>query len=196
MQAPGRRIIGRAAPSLSLAIFGLALVASPALADKVEDAEAAAAVYDDVTALRLFAEALAEPGLKPSVKAAALHGRGDVYVSTQRFTEAVADFTAALEVVEDPAQRAGILVSRAESYDALQKYAEALKDYDASLALAPKQIGVHTARANVYQRLGDTKSALAAFDAELQLHPGFYRALSARAVILNLPLPRNPTEGR
>jgi tetratricopeptide (TPR) repeat protein len=177
-----------------LAVLCLAPVA--ARADKLQDAEAAFAEYDEDTALRLYSEVLAEAGSDARLKAAALFGRGEVYAGIGKSEPALADFDAALELQKDPAQRAAILVSRAESYSRVGKTDLALADYAESLKLAPGQLGVHTARGQLLQRMGRKDEALAEFEAELKRRPTNYRALVGRAVILGLPLPPNPEEGR
>lgn len=178
------------------AFLGLCLLSSPALADKIDDAQAAFAEYDDVTALKLLDEVLAEPGADPHVRALALFNRGEVLASKGDYDKAIADFSGALDLQQDPGERAQTLVSRAEAYNRRNRSEEALKDYAASLAIAPDQLGVHTARGQLYQKIGDNDAALADFEAELKLNPKYYRALVGKALILGQPLPPDPTKGR
>jgi tetratricopeptide (TPR) repeat protein len=174
----------------------LSLAPAAARADKLQDAEAAFADYDEDTALRLYSEVLAGAGADVALRAAALFGRGEVYAAVGRSEPALEDFTAALSLQKDPAQRAAILVSRAENYSRIGKPELALADYAESLSLAPEQLGVHNARAQILQRLGRKDEALAEYEAELKRRPSNYRALVGRATILGLPLPPNPEEGR
>lgn len=177
-------------------VLGLGFAAGAARADKLEQAEAAFAEFEEDKALSLYNEVLVQAPSDVKLQAAARFGRGEVYAATNRYTEAVADFTAALALQTSPAERATTLVSRAEGYSRLGRQADALDDYAESLKLAPEQIGVHTARGSMLQRLGRRDEALAEFDAELKRRPGYYRALVGRAQILDLPLPPNPEDGR
>jgi tetratricopeptide (TPR) repeat protein len=174
----------------------LALAGGPALADKLDDAQAAFAEYDDVKALKLLDEILAENGPDKHLMALAYFNRGEVWASKGDSDKAVADFTAALALPQDDAEKAQTLISRAEQYNRRNRPEDALKDYAASLAIAPDQLGVRTARGQLYQRLGNNEAALADFEAELKAHPKYYRALVGKAVILGQPLPPDPTKGR
>ena len=177
-------------------VLGLSVLAGAARADKLQQAEAAFAEFEEDKALALYNEVLAEAPNDAKLQAAAKFGRGEVYAATNRYPQAEADFTAALALQTSPADRATTLVSRAECYARLGRQADALDDYAESLRLAPAQIGVHTARGTMLQRLGRKDEALAEFDAELKRRPGYYRALVGRALILDLPLPPNPEDGR
>jgi tetratricopeptide (TPR) repeat protein len=187
-----RRRLGIAAT----AFLALALSGPPALADKIDDAQAAFADFDDATALKLLDEAAVEYAADKHKLAVVYFNRGEVYASKGSYDQAVADFTAALDLPQDPNERAVTLISRAEAYNRRNRSAEALKDYDASLELAPDQLGVRTARGQLKDKMGDKQAALADYEAELKLHPTYYRALVGRAVILDLPLPPDPTRGR
>lgn len=178
------------------AFLALAAFSPPALADKIDDAQAAFADYDDEKALKLLGEALGEAQAAPRRLALAYFNRGEVYVSKGAYDLALGDFTAALALPQDDSERALTLISRAETYNRRNRSAEALKDYDASLALAPEQLGARTARGQLEQKMGLKDAALADFEAELKLHPTYYRALVGRAVLLDLPLPADPTRGR
>ena len=188
--------MGRRLGIAAAAFLALALTGPPALADKIDDAQAAFAEYDDATALKLLGEAAAEYAGDPRKLALVHFNRGEVYASKGSYDEALTDFTSALALPQDDSERALTLISRAEAYNRRNRSAEALKDYDASLILAPDQLGVRTARGQLRDRMGDKQAALADFEAELKLHPTYYRALVGRAQILNLPLPPDPTRGR
>ncbi len=180
---------------LSLSVCGAgAWAATPA--DKLIAADSAYAEYEVDTALRLYNEVLGEAGADAKTKASALFGRAEVYAGSNRFPLAIEDYTAALAVQPDPAQRATILFSRAEGYARTNQVELALADYAESLRLAPDQLGVHTVRGNLLQRLGRKDEALVEFEAELARRPNNYRARVGRAVILGLPLPPDPEEGR
>ena len=177
-------------------VLSLSFAAGAARADKLQQAEAAFAEFEEDKALSLYSEVMAQAPNDAKLQAAARFGRGEVYAATNRYTEASVDFTAALALQTLPADRATTLVSRAECYSRLGRQADALDDYAESLKLAPAQIGVHTARGAMLQRLGRKDEALAEFDAELKRRPAYYRALVGRAQILDLPLPPNPEDGR
>lgn len=187
-----RRRLGIAAT----AFLALALLGPPALADKIDDAQAAFADFDDQKALKLLGEALTESQGDPRRLALAYFNRGEVYSSRGDYDLALTDFTAALALPQDDGERALTLISRAETYNRRNRNDEALKDYDASLLLAPDQLGARTARGQLQQKIGNKDAALADFDAELKRHPTYYRALVGRAVLLDLPLPPDPTKGR
>ena len=187
-----RRRFGIAAAAL----FALTLFGPPARADKIDDAQAAFADFDDAGAIKLLDQVIAEGGADKRRLALAYFNRGEVYAAKGGSDQALSDFTAALALPQDDNERALTLLSRAEALNKRNRSQEALQDYDASLALAPDQLGVHTARAGVYQKLGDKDAALADFETELKLHPKYYRALVGRAVMLDLPLPPDPTKGR
>ncbi len=193
MGSPGRVVV----PALALAAV-LALGAGDAWAAKIDQAEDAAAMFDDATALRLFQEVLDESPNDPRLRAAAYLGRGEIHVSNRDTDLAIADFSAALALPQDPAQRAVALVARAEAYGRKGQagLAQALADYNESLAIAPGQTGVLTARGGLRQRMGDKDGALVDYDAELKLRPRFYRALVGKAQILGTELPPNPEDGR
>jgi len=174
----------------------LSLSAGAAYADKLQDAEAAFAEYEEATALRLYTEVIAEAGADAKMKASALFGRGEVYAANGRCEPAVQDFDAALALPMAAPQRATALFSRAECHSRGGKPDLALADYGESLKLAPDQLGVHTARGNLLQKLGRKDEALVEFEAELKRRPDNYRAKVGRAVILGLPLPPDPEEGR
>ena len=183
--------IRRLAPfALALTVSAVfCLAAAPARAGKLDDAVAAFADFRDREALTLLDEVIAEnPGDTPLL-AMAYFNRGEVQLWRRRTDEALADFTTALSMQTEPEQKAQTLISRAEAYVRKEMFPEAFKDYDASLALVPDQIGVYTARGRLHERLGDKTAALADFDAELKLHPKHHYAMSARALILGLPIP-------
>lgn len=168
----------------------------PAFADKIDDAQAAFADFDDATALKLLDQVIGEGAAEPHRLALAYFNRGEVYAAKGATDQALSDFTSALALPQDDGERALTLISRAEAYNRKNLSDQALQDYSASLALAPDQLGVRTARGQLQQKVGNKDAALADFEAELKLHPTYYRALVGRALILDLPLPPDPTKGR
>ena len=186
----------RAIPMLGVVLALTVGWGGAALANKLDDAQSAFADMRDVEALALFGEVLADRASSPETLAAARFGRGELYALANQPDDAIADFTAALALPQAPAERAITYVSRAESLVRRNRIEEAILDYSQSYALQPNQAGVLTARGNLYSRLGKKEEALADFDAELKRRPTYYRALTGRAVVLNLPLPPNPEAGR
>jgi tetratricopeptide (TPR) repeat protein len=183
-----RRIPGLAA------LAALAL-ASPALANKSAEAQAAFAVGRDADALRLYEEAIAEAGGDPTALAIAYSGRGEVQALNRRYDDAIADFSTALALPLDEATRASTLIARADAYARKRMVEEALADYGESLKLVPGAPGVHVARANLYRRQDKKAEALAEYEAELKINPKSFRALSGRADLLGLPQPESHDRG-
>ena len=163
--------------------------AAPALASRISDAELAFSIGEDREALRLFTEALDEPGLSPGGRAAALNGRGEVNAALRNNQAAIDDFTAALAAAQDDQTRASLHFSRAETFNRMRKDAEAIADYSETIRLEPGFVGVHLARAALYRRLERKDEALADIEAELERYPNSNRAMTARLELLGLPLP-------
>jgi tetratricopeptide (TPR) repeat protein len=179
-----------------VALAALALsCATPALANKSADAQAAFAIGRDNEAINLYGEAIADSNGDPSAQAIAFFGRGEVLAMNRRTDEAIADFTSALALPQDDASRATTLFSRAEAYSRRQMNDLAIADYSESLRLAPGVVGVHYARGTLYRRMDRKAEALADFDAELKINPTSYRALTTRADMLGLPMPKTGARG-
>ena len=134
----------------SILAIGLAvavtLCAGAALADKLTDAEDAFSRLDDETALRLCTQVLAETPADARVQAAAYFDRGEVYAADSKYDEAIADFSAALNLQPDPAQ-IGVHNARAKIYFHQHRMADALVEYEAELALHPTYYRALTGRA-------------------------------------------------
>lgn len=179
-----------------IALAGATLFgAGPALANKSAEAQAAFAVGRDNDAIRLYGEAVAESASDPSAQAVAYFGRGEVQSINRRYDAAIADFSAALALPQDDASKATTYFSRAEAYSRKQMNDQAIADYGESLRLAPGVVGVHFARGTLYRRLDRKTEALADFDAELKINPTSYRALTTRADMLGLPMPKTGARG-
>jgi len=189
------RRIGSPARKAAAAVLAAVLSLPPAAAraDKIDEAQAAFFNERDAEALRLLDEVIAEAGDNTGLLATAYFNRGEVNAAMRQTDKAIADFTAALELQPVSEEKALILVMRAEAYNRKNMMPEAIADYGASLTLSPGQIGVLTARGNAHQKAGDKAAALADFEAELSLRPKFNRAIAARARVLGLPIPIDPS---
>jgi tetratricopeptide (TPR) repeat protein len=100
--------------------------------------------------------------------ASALQQRATVYVSQQKFQEAIADYSEALKVnAKDP----DIFERRAYAEIQLKDYDKALHDYNEAIKLSPEEPKYYQVRAFIYQTKGDFKAALADVDKTLKLDP-------------------------
>jgi tetratricopeptide (TPR) repeat protein len=100
--------------------------------------------------------------------ASAFQQRAGVYVSQQKFQEAIADYTEALKVkTKDP----DIFERRAYAEMQLKDYDKALHDYNEAIKLSPEEAKYYQVRAFIYQTKGDFKAALADVDKTLKLDP-------------------------
>ncbi len=100
--------------------------------------------------------------------ASALQQRAGVYVSQQKFQEAIADYTEALKVKsKDP----DVFERRAYAEMQLKDYDKALHDYNEAIKLSPDEAKYYQVRAFIYQTKGDFKAAMADVDKILKLDP-------------------------
>ena len=100
--------------------------------------------------------------------ASALQQRASVYVSQQKFQEAIADYSEALKVKSnDP----DIFERRAYAEMQLKDYDKALHDYNEAIKLSPEEAKYYQVRAFIYQTKGDFKAAMADVDKILKLDP-------------------------
>jgi len=100
--------------------------------------------------------------------ASALQQRAGVYVSQQKFQEAIADYSEALKVkAKDP----DIFERRAYAEMQLKDYDKALHDYNEAIKLSPEEPKYYQVRAFIYQSKGDFKAAMADVDKTLKLDP-------------------------
>ena len=100
--------------------------------------------------------------------ASALQQRATVYVSQQKFQEAIADYSEALKVKSnDP----DIFERRAYAEMQLKDYDKALHDYNEAIKLSPQEAKYYQVRAFIYQTKGDFKAAVADVDKILKLDP-------------------------
>lgn len=121
----------------------------------------------------------------PSVKA--YHGRADVYQELDRYQQAVADYTSAIEC--DPedvlcySKRADCLSSWYEESPNPTRLQQALDDYAAATRLAPDNDTFPTARCRLLAKAGRTAEALAGLDELIQRDPRAFYPLTERGQI-------------
>src|SRR5438094_9516404 len=109
--------------------------------------------------------------------ASALQQRAGIYVSQQKFQEAIADYTEALKVkAKDP----DIFERRAYAEMQLKDYDKALHDYNEAIKLSPEEPKYYQVRAFIYQTKGDFKAALADVNKILKLDPNNQDALQRK----------------
>ena len=100
--------------------------------------------------------------------ASALQQRASVYVSQQKFQEAIVDYSEALKVKSnDP----DIFERRAYAEMQLKDYDKALHDYNEAIKLSPEEPKYYQVRAFIHQTKNDLKAAMADVDKTLKLDP-------------------------
>ena len=86
--------------------------------------------------------------------------RGMAYIKQQRYLEAIADYTNAIELVP---MFVAAYTARGFAYGQLKKHSEVVADCTKAIYLAPKLPTVYKLRAAAYKALGKTKEANADF---------------------------------
>src|SRR2546430_6973485 len=128
-------------------------------ASKAKDWDKAIAAFKKATQL--------EERYAPNL-ASALQQRASVYVSQQKFQEAIADYSEALKVKSnDP----DIFERRAYAEMQLKDYDKALHDYNEAIKLSPEEPKYYQVRALIHQTKGDFKAAMADTEKTLKLDP-------------------------
>lgn len=102
------------------------------------------------------------------------HRRGDAY------EEALADYTASLEI--EPSARA--YRGRGETYRLMGRYEEALADFDRALGFDPDKAWTLANRGRALDALGRREEALADFDSAVRLQPNTSWYLTLRGHLL------------
>ena len=121
--------------------------------------------------------------------ASALQQRASVYMSQNKFQEAIADYSDALKVKSNDAN---IFERRAYAEMQLKDYDKALHDYNEAIKLSPEEPKYYQVRALIYQTKGDFKAALADVDKILKVDPNNQDALQ-RKKFLEAKLHAAPT---
>lgn len=98
--------------------------------------------------------------------AAALQQRGAAYMSQQKFPEAAADFTDALNI--NP-RDAGIHERRAYVEMKLNEFDKALADYSEAIKINPHEIRYYLLRSYIYETKGDVNNSMADTDHVLKM---------------------------
>lgn len=128
--------------------------AAPATDAYLAQAQAALDMGDAASAKRLVDAALGEGGMSPLQRARLLHNRGVAQELTGASSEALADFTSALNIrALPPEEQAQALLQRGFLLDSLNRWTEAVRDYSSAAVL--KTSSTATAlnnRANIYRR--------------------------------------------
>jgi tetratricopeptide (TPR) repeat protein len=147
--------------------------------DDLKAANAAAQQGNIDESIRLFTQALASSDLSPADQFAARKGRGSEYTSKSLIADAferldqargfrdnaVADFTAALDIKTDDA---ALYVARGQAYDLNGQYDPAIADFDAALKLAKSPVTL-AQRAGSELAKGDYDRAVAGLTDALDL---------------------------
>jgi tetratricopeptide (TPR) repeat protein len=121
--------------------------------------------------------------------ASALQQRASVYVSQQKFQEAIADYSEALKVKSnDP----DIFERRAYAEMQLKDYDKALHDYNEAIKLSPEEPKYYQVRALIHQTKNNFKAAMADVEKTLKLDPNNVDA-QQRKRFLNAKLHGTPT---
>ena len=109
--------------------------------------------------------------LDPSLVAAYL-ARGVTWVPyNDHESNAIADFTAVIQLAPASAEAVHAYVLRGGLYDVQGRNAEALADYTAAIRLDPGDAGAYYSRGLVYQGQGDLDRALSDFDQAVAVAP-------------------------
>ena len=121
--------------------------------------------------------------------ASALQQRASVYMSQNKFQEAIADYSDALKVKSnDP----DIFERRAYAEIQLKDYDKALHDYNEAIKLSPEEPKYYQVRAFIHQTKNDFKAAMADVEKTLKLDPNNQDA-QQRKRFLNAKLHGTPT---
>lgn len=113
----------------------------------------------------------------------AFMSRGLILASLERYEEAIADYTRAIEL--DPAYTAAY-VNRGNVYDDMERYEEALADYTRAIELDPALPESYFNRANGYVSLEQYDAAIADYTRALELDATYTNALTGRARVYAL----------
>jgi tetratricopeptide (TPR) repeat protein len=99
--------------------------------------------------------------------------RGSIYTVVNRFDEAIADFSAAIEA--DP-EAASIYLSRATAWGRKGDRDRALGDFERALKINPQYAEAYYNRGRLRGALGETEAAIADVSTALRLNPTFSMA--------------------
>jgi tetratricopeptide (TPR) repeat protein len=145
---------------LGLAVSILAI--SSALADSGAEELAACQREDDPAArVRLCTKVIENTSEIDEIRAEALLNRGLAQAAGQLLVNAIADYTAAIEL--NP-EYGALYQSRGEAYFRMGEAAKAIADFTAAIKLDPRNALALNSRAAVYMHIDDLGAALADFE--------------------------------
>jgi Flp pilus assembly protein TadD len=105
---------------------------------------------------------------------------GFAHYEAKRYTEAIADFTRALEVKSDDEAS---LRYRSYSYCDLEDYDKALADFNEFIRLNPNDAVTYYNRGVVYGYKDETEKAIADYNEAVRLNPNFTEAYYNRSIV-------------
>ena len=108
--------------------------------------------------------------------AAALQQRATVYMSQQKFPEAIGDYTQAIKIKAD----GDTLERRAYALMQMKDYDHALGDYTEAIKLEPKDPKPYLLRSYILELKGDVKNGIADCDSVLKLQANNPEAMSRK----------------
>jgi len=152
-----------------------------ALADSPDERLCVTWAADNDVQIAACTRALAQPNLDVAQRLKLLDARAWLYKSADRDAEALADYSAAIELAPD---RASFYRDRAQVNANLKNYQAALDDIDRSLQLEPDDPWAWYARGFMLERLGREDEALASYDRSIELDQDYWTGLDARAKLL------------
>jgi tetratricopeptide (TPR) repeat protein len=129
-----------------------------------------------------YSAALRQDSLPHIERRDLLRRRALVFESAKRFSEAEADWNAALAI--EPPEPA-LYFKRGFFYERLKRYDEALADFAAGKALDPKEAFFSFGEGQVRSARGEHRLAIAAYNEAIRLNPGIIRFYPARASAYN-----------
>lgn len=94
--------------------------------------------------------------------------RAAAYDRLQNYVQAIADYTAALEIEPEDAM---VLHARGRAYEQLGRFERALEDYQRALAIDPQLSDVYTQRGIAFGKMGNFRQSIASFSESIRLAP-------------------------
>lgn len=119
-----------------------------------------------------------EKGLESDVRPNALYYRGISYGLMGQMDQAIADFTAALEVENGNIK---LLLARSRAYYQKQLYDQAMLDLAVAIKLQPENPVAHDLMGKNHFMLGNYELAIGFFSKAIDLNPNYYNAFINRA---------------
>jgi tetratricopeptide (TPR) repeat protein len=157
--------------ALAILLLALALFAATARADGLTDidaAQTAARAQDFVEAIRLFTSALATGKLTPLSQSIAYDGRGSAYYQEGRWDQAIADYTAAIQLESDCGR---CFNNRGLAYDRKSDLDKAIADFNQAISLEPGEFDGYFNRGNAFYGKTDYEHAIADYTAAISIKP-------------------------